>query len=89
MKKYEATGELLKMFRTRAELTQTEVAAKLKIHVQYVSNWERGLCLPPAHASLAIAKLYKLPNASKVALTETLKLDVTLIYKKAYSGLFA
>jgi transcriptional regulator with XRE-family HTH domain len=43
-------GTLLKAKRLELGYTQAEVASKLNgLHVQIVSNWERGLCAPPAH----------------------------------------
>lgn len=42
-------GIYLKEKRLSAGLTQTELSQSLKVHVQFVSNWERGLCAPPSH----------------------------------------
>lgn len=47
-KKFISVKAYFKLIREQNELTQQELADKLKIHVQYVSNWERGECLPPA-----------------------------------------
>jgi len=42
-------GTYLKEKRMASKLTQAELAGLLKVHVQFVSNWERGLCAPPSH----------------------------------------
>lgn len=42
-------GKYLKEKRINAGYTQSELAEKLKVHVQFVSNWERGICAPPSH----------------------------------------
>lgn len=30
-------------------ITQAELSKSLKVHVQFVSNWELGQCAPPSH----------------------------------------
>lgn len=42
-------GKYLKEKRINAGYTQSGLAEKLKVHVQFVSNWERGICAPPSH----------------------------------------
>lgn len=51
MKSFDFThlGKYLKEKRINAGYTQYELAEKLKVHVQFVSNWERGICAPPSH----------------------------------------
>lgn len=46
---YQNLGTYLQTMRIEAKLTQAKLAQLLKIHVQYVSNWERGVCSPPSH----------------------------------------
>ncbi|AZZ37925.1 hypothetical protein CIK05_14315 [Bdellovibrio sp. qaytius] len=46
---FQNLGLYLKEKRLGAGLTQTELSQSLKVHVQFVSNWERGLCAPPSH----------------------------------------
>lgn len=47
MKKFKNAGITLKLYRDKTELTQVEYADKVGCDSQFVSNWERGLCLPP------------------------------------------
>lgn len=46
---YQNLGKYLKEKRIAIGHTQAELATQLKVHVQFVSNWERGLCAPPSH----------------------------------------
>lgn len=39
-------GERLKKLRKKANITQTELADKLNVHVQTVSRWERNSSAP-------------------------------------------
>jgi len=55
--KFKRAGKYLQTIRERAELTQVEVADKLKLHPQFVSNWERGICMPPRSAFKKLATM--------------------------------
>lgn len=46
---YRNLGSFLKSARLTVGFTQVEVSEAVKVHVQFVSNWERGLCAPPGH----------------------------------------
>lgn len=46
---FQNLGMYLKERRLSASLTQAELSKSLKVHVQFVSNWERGQRAPPAH----------------------------------------
>lgn len=46
---FQNLGTYLRERRLTIGLTQAELSAKLKVHVQFVSNWERGACAPPSH----------------------------------------
>lgn len=52
-------GEYLHEKRTHRGLTQQDVARKLKYSSpQFVSNWERGIALPPMDALPVLVKMY-------------------------------
>lgn len=59
---YENTSVILRSLRKQSGMTQSQMAQKLKIHMQYVSNFERGKCLPPTHA---MKKIYKAMSAEQ------------------------
>lgn len=46
---FQNLGVYLKEKRVSAGFTQAELSKALKVHVQFVSNWERGQCAPPSH----------------------------------------
>ena len=48
MSKYKNCGEVLKALREELDLTQIDLAHRCRCHSQFVSNWERGICLPPS-----------------------------------------
>lgn len=74
-KKYEYAGMLLKDARLKLGLTQVVVAEKLGFHGQYVSQWERGLCLP---GEWMLKSVLELLNVSKADLNDALVKDATL-----------
>lgn len=51
-------GELLQKARTRAGLTQEDVAKELGYTHQFISNWERGISSPPCRLLRRIAAIY-------------------------------
>lgn len=71
-KRYVNAGKLLKEARAKCEFTQQELADKLGIHGQYVSNWERGQCLPGEFFLYTVLKTLKL---SKYQIEEALVED--------------
>jgi hypothetical protein len=46
--KFVRSGDYLADVRAKSDLSQRQVGSKLKLHSQYVSNCERGLCYLPA-----------------------------------------
>lgn len=55
--KYTCTGFLVKDARDALEMTQLELARKIGVHVQYISNIERGECPPPDAKLLKLLKV--------------------------------
>jgi transcriptional regulator with XRE-family HTH domain len=61
MAEFNSLGLYLKTKRAERKMTQAEVAEALRdVHVQFVSNWERGLCAPPAHSFQRLIEVFKL-----------------------------
>jgi transcriptional regulator with XRE-family HTH domain len=60
MDKFSNLGQFLKKHRAQKNMTQAELAAELKMHSQFVSNWERGLCAPPSDKFQALIELLKI-----------------------------
>ncbi len=75
-KRHQAIGEFLRKKRKDCGLSQQQVASELGYTVaQYISNWERGLCLPPMNALKSICSLYNISqqHITKMLLAETRK----------------
>lgn len=57
MSKYKMSGEILKVFRDELNATQKEIGELTGYDSQYVSNWERGLCMPTPKAMQKILQV--------------------------------
>lgn len=63
-------GRRLKRMRERAGLTQLEVSKRLQYGTkQFISNWERGVSLPPDAALRALAEIMQQPLREIIAMT--------------------
>ena len=49
--------------RKKLNLNQSEVAEQLGYSAQVVSNWERGLCLPPKKCLKKLVQIYRVPRS--------------------------
>ncbi len=84
MREFGQLGKYLKKARAESGLTQMQVGKKLGVHVQMVSNWERGLCAPPSHS---FQKLIQLLDLNRNQMVEVMLMDSkqsikAKIYKK-------
>lgn len=62
-KRHVSLSEYLKAARIMKGLTQDELAKKLGYScAQFVSNWERGQCLPPIGKMKAVSKVLGLDH---------------------------
>lgn len=60
-------GEFLRKERQKAGLTQQAVAKAFSYATaQFISNWERGLSLPPLNAIARLCELYAISASSMV-----------------------
>ena len=55
-------GTYLREKREGKGMTQTDVAASLKVRPQFVSNWERGLSSPPWRLMRNLVRVYGIPK---------------------------
>ena len=61
MAEYKQLGLYLREKRLESDLSQAALARSLKkVHVQFVSNWERGLCAPPGHCFEKLIEILRL-----------------------------
>lgn len=81
---FQSLGLYLKEKRLSAGYTQTELSQSLKVHVQFVSNWERGLCAPPSHCFHHLIDVLELSREQVVtAMVSDSKRSIEFkIYKK-------
>lgn len=74
--KYVHLANLLRSRRNKQKLTQFELAKELKakhpkkVHVQFVSNWERGICEPPRHCVNALMGILKIDKSTLIKAME-------------------
>ena len=61
-RRYTALGEYLQSMRTNAGLTQREVCLALGYSsAQFISNFERGIAVPPLKKLKILVKMYNMP----------------------------
>jgi transcriptional regulator with XRE-family HTH domain len=82
-------GEYLKKKREKKQLTQWDVARTLEYTTaQFVSNWERGVSLPPMEALPKLASLLKVPSKEFVDVMLKYQEEVLKQQKKQMQSLF-
>jgi|KBSSwiStaDraftv2_1062776.scaffolds.fasta_scaffold3320970_1 transcriptional regulator with XRE-family HTH domain len=86
---FKNAGQYLKNIREKRKQSQAALGQACgNIHAQFVSNWERGLCMPPKHCLSKLAKALKLRNDEKKELKEAILKDVTSMIEEEYEALF-
>lgn len=78
----------LRLLRSSAGLSQGDVAKTMGYSsAQFVSNWERGLSVPPASAFEQLAKAFKIPYDELAAkfIAFSLKNFETELHEKLFS----
>jgi transcriptional regulator with XRE-family HTH domain len=61
-RRYTTLGEYLQTMRTKAGLTQREVSLTLGYSsAQFISNFERGIAVPPLKKLKVLVKMYDMP----------------------------
>jgi transcriptional regulator with XRE-family HTH domain len=70
-------GEYLKEKRVAADLTQKEVADKIGYSsAQYISNFERGIALPPLNKLKIMVRLYRMPKSEVIQMVVEAKIKI-------------
>ena len=85
MAEFNQLGTYLRKKRLEKDMSQAELARTLKgVHVQFVSNWERGLCAPPGHSFHKLIDVLKLNREAlvEVMLKDSKSVIEARIYKK-------
>lgn len=68
-------GAWLAQRRHSLGMTQGEVAEELKIHSQFVSNWERGKCMPPKSCLIRLTFVFKIKRSDRNELLSAMLKD--------------
>lgn len=80
-------GKYLKEKRIAANLTQAELGRILDYTPQFITNWERGACSPPAHTLRKLVRILKIPEKELLqvlcAVSESYWREVILSSKKS------
>ena len=84
---FSAAGMYLHALRIKAGLTQIELSKKINVHPQFVSNWERGTCMPPKHCLKQMAKALKISNDDKKNIFEKIKEDLLIQVSIKFKGI--
>lgn len=85
MRSFHYQGILFRDARSKSGLTQAELAKKVNVHSQFVSNWERGLCGVPEAELRSVIRVLKIPRHSlQVALELDALSIINLKINKAY-----
>jgi len=82
-------GRFLQERRIKAKLTQADVAKSLRYtSPQFISNWERGVSLPPLSALPRIASLYGIQPRELITVMERYQEVVLKLQRKALQDAF-
>lgn len=84
---FKLTGELLRGFRIDKKMSQGDLSEALDIHIQYVSNWERGTCMPPKHCLKRLAAALGIRARDKSNIKLALISDISIQIVDEYSGI--
>lgn len=81
----ERVGKYFRRRRTEVGLTQTDLSRILGYSTsQFVSNWERGLCMPPMGSMAKLCEVLKIPRKEIVdLLTEEYRRNLEKAVKKS------
>lgn len=82
-------GNFLKIRREKAGLTQHDVAHHLSYtSPQFVSNWERGISMPPLDALPRLAELYRVAGKEMIDTVYRYQDQVLKLQKKQLAEMF-
>lgn len=82
-------GSFLKKMRRKAGLTQSQLADQLSYtSAQFISNWERGLCLPPLDVLPKLCQLCGIPSEHLIEVVHRYQVALLELQKKKLINLF-
>jgi transcriptional regulator with XRE-family HTH domain len=82
-------GKFLKTAREKAALTQAQVAKSLSYSsAQFVSNWERGIALPPLNQLPRLAEIYRIPPKAFLEILHDYQEELLKLQKRVLTETF-
>ncbi len=82
-------GKFLRERRIKAGLTQMDVANTLQYSTaQFISNWERGISMPPLETLPKISSMMKVPAKDLIDVMSRYQEQLLKLNKKQLSALF-
>ena len=82
-------GKFLRERRVKAGLTQWDVAHHLQYSTaQFISNWERGVSLPPLDSLPRLATLFRVPGREVIEVMHTYQEQMLKLNRKHLVDLF-
>ena len=86
IEKFSGLGTLLKSAREAKGMSQKQISEKLGYTPQFVSNWERGVSLPPMNVLKELGSIYEINGDDLFnALLETKVNEVRVSLTRAFS----
>lgn len=84
---FQNLGNYLKERRMALGMTQAKLSKKLKVHTQFVSNWERGQCAPPSQCFQLALDVLEANRAKvvKLMVQDSKKIIEAKVFKKKKS----
>lgn len=84
----ERVGRYFRQKRVAVGLTQIDLSRILGYSTsQFVSNWERGLCMPPLNSMAKLSEVLKIPKKEIVdMLTEEYRRSLEKAVKRSKTG---
>lgn len=79
----ETLGQILKKWREKSNLTQDDLAKKINVTRQAVSNWETNRALPDKEILLELHKIYGENFGNEISLDKITSKDIAIYNKKA------
>ncbi len=82
-------GKFLRERRIKAGLTQMDVASRLEYSTaQFISNWERGISMPPLDTLPKLSGLLKIPPKDLIGVIISYQEQMVRLSRKQLQGIF-
>lgn len=86
---FKRTGRWLASIRESRNMTQAELGRRLNMHSQYLSNFERGLCMPPKAKLKRLTRILNISRVERDQITQALEFDTLDMIRREYQDLMS